>query len=147
MLINGRNYKTVWFEDNAICTIDQRLLPHVFKIQKLSTVEQVASAIKDMVIRGAPAIGAIAAYGIALSALSFKGNNIKALYKQLEEDASLLRSTRPTAYDLFYGVNAVLNQITSQTELSKAKDAAILAADDYINNSIDACKKIGLYGD
>ena len=57
MIVEGKNYQTVWMEVNIIHTIDQRLIPHKFKIEKLKTVEKVAVSIKEMMIRWAPAIG------------------------------------------------------------------------------------------
>src|SRR3989338_6068861 len=96
MIIKGKNYRTVWMENNAIFTIDQRLLPYKFKIVKLKTVEDVSAAIKNMTVRGAPAIGGMAAFGMAISALSFNGNKIEDLRKTLEQDGRKIKSTRPT---------------------------------------------------
>ncbi|MEK6949899.1 MAG: S-methyl-5-thioribose-1-phosphate isomerase [Nanoarchaeota archaeon] len=146
MIIQGKNYRTVWMEGNAIYTIDQRLLPHKFTIAKLKTVEDVSAAIKNMVVRGAPAIGGMAAFGMALSALSFKGNDIKNLHKTLEVDGGKIKSTRPTARDLFYAVDAMVSKIKSQAIVKIAKKTAIQAANDYANNSLEACRMIGEFG-
>jgi len=99
-----------------------------------------------MMIRGAPAIGAMAAYGIALSALNFRGNDINSLKNNLEKDAELIKSTRPTAYDLFHAVDSVSDKIKSQSSVETAKNAAIEVTTEYVNKSIDACKKIGEFG-
>lgn len=151
MLINGKNYVTVWMQDNAVYTIDQRLLPYKFEIARLTTVNEIAAAIKDMLIRGAPAIGAMASYGMALCAINFTGNDIDSFHMQLDKDASLLTSTRPTAYDLFHAVDAIKQKIKHATtienaSLDDARNLAIAAAKKYAEQSIQACKKIGEHG-
>lgn len=146
MIIQGKNYRTVWMEGNAIYTIEQRLLPHKFTIAKLKTVEDVSAAIKNMMVRGAPAIGGMAAFGMALSALSFKGNDVKNLHKTLEEDGRKIKSTRPTARDLFHAVETIMVKIKSQATAKDAKKIAIRAANDYANNSVEACRMIGEFG-
>ena len=85
MKIDGKQYRSIWREGNVINYIDQRRLPYSFDIFVARTVDDIAYAIKEMVVRGAPAIGAAAAYGMAL------GQN------NPEHSADLLRSTRPTA--------------------------------------------------
>ncbi len=146
MIIQGKNYRTVWMEGSAIYTIDQRLLPHKFKIVKLKTVEDVSAAIKNMAVRGAPAIGGMAAFGMAISALSFNGNNIKNLHKTLEADGKKIKSTRPTARDLFHAVDFMANKIISRATVYDAKKTAIQAANDYASDSLEACRKIGEFG-
>ena len=100
MLVNGKHTKTVWFENGVIKLVNQPLLPHSFEITHLKTYQQVADAIKTMVVRGAPAIGAAAAYGMALAHLAGE---------DLDRAAKALRQTRPTAQDLFYAVDTVLS--------------------------------------
>ena len=147
MIINNKNYQTVWMGNGAVYTIDQRLLPHEFKVSELKTTEEVAIAIKDMMIRGAPAIGAIAAYGVALSATSFKGDNLQTFHKHLENDSKLIKSTRPTAYDLFNSVDSIINKVKLLSTVDSAKKEAIETADNYVKNSLQGCKKIGEFGD
>jgi methylthioribose-1-phosphate isomerase len=130
MLVNGKHYRTVWFENNKIKMIDQRILPSQFKIVELSKVSEVADAIKNMVVRGAPAIGTTGAYGIALAFLKKEG---------IRESAETLRKTRPTAYDLFHGIEFVLKAMENNKDPLKA-------AEEYANLSIEACKKIGEFG-
>ena len=69
MKIEGKDYKTIWFENNIVKIIDQTKLPHIFLIKELKTCEDAVIAIKDMEVRGAPLIGATAAYGLVLSIL------------------------------------------------------------------------------
>ena len=146
MIIRGKNYRTVWMEGNTIYTINQRLLPHKFAIAKLKTVEDVSAAIKNMTVRGAPAIGGMAAFGMAISALSFKGDDIKDLRKTLEADGGKIKLTRPTARDLFHAVDFMTNKIISRATVYDAKKTAIQAANDYASNSLEACRKIGEFG-
>ena len=67
MKIDGKEYRTIWFENNTVKIIDQTKLPHTFVIKNLKTVNDAINAIKTMEVRGAPLIGATAAYGIVLS--------------------------------------------------------------------------------
>jgi methylthioribose-1-phosphate isomerase len=67
MKINGKEYRTIWYEKNVVKIIDQTKLPHHFNIIELKTVNDTINAIKEMKVRGAPLIGATAAYGIALA--------------------------------------------------------------------------------
>ena len=69
MKIEGKDYKTIWFDKNIVKIIDQTKLPHKFLIKELKTCEDAVIAIKDMEVRGAPLIGATAAYGLVLSIL------------------------------------------------------------------------------
>jgi S-methyl-5-thioribose-1-phosphate isomerase len=128
MKIDGRPYRSLWHEEKVVKFIDQRKLPYTFEIFTAKTINDVAFAIKEMVVRGAPAIGAAAAYGMALGE------------QESDKSAALLRSTRPTAYDLFYAVEYMTKAI-DQSE--NAFDAASI----YIESIIDRCKKIGENGE
>lgn len=130
MLVNGKHFRTVWFENDRIKMIDQRILPKKFEIVELRNVKEVADAIRSMIVRGAPAIGATGAYGIALAFIKKEG---------VRESAETLRKTRPTAYDLFYGIEHVL-------KATERGEDPLKAAEEYANLSIEACKKIGEYG-
>ena len=93
MKIKGKEYRTIWFDDkNSIVNIiDQTKLPHKFIIKKLKTINDAINAIKTMEVRGAPLIGATAAYGIVLSIIE---NNDQSFLKKSSED---LINSRPTA--------------------------------------------------
>ena len=99
MKVNGQHYRTVWLEGSTVRMINQPLLPHKFEIAELRTYQDTARAIKDMVVRGAGAIGATAGFGMAQAALS--GTDLQAA-------KSVLDSTRPTAQNLFYATSRVL---------------------------------------
>src|SRR3954449_7807283 len=99
--INGqtRHYRTVAFnaKENAVLLIEQRLLPHEFKIIPTRDFRQTALAIKDMVVRGAGAIGATAAYGLAQGARAFRGTDLKKFSTHIETVYQTLKDARPTA--------------------------------------------------
>lgn len=128
MKVEGKTYRALWLQGRTVQFIDQRKLPYRFEIFTATTVDDIAFAIKEMVVRGAPAIGAAAAYGMALGE------------KYLEKTARILRATRPTAYDLFYAVDAML-QASNQSE--NLCDAATT----YVESIIDRCRKIGENGE
>jgi len=128
MIVNGKEYRALWWEENSIKFIDQRKLPYEFEIFTARTVDEVAFAIKNMVVRGAPAIGASAAYGMVLAE------------NQIEKSAKLLRETRPTANDLFYAIDYMIDKI-------KNGEKAIHAANKYVEDIINRCKKIGENGE
>ncbi|MCJ7490539.1 MAG: S-methyl-5-thioribose-1-phosphate isomerase [Thermoplasmata archaeon] len=125
---NGaQDIRAIWMENGVVKAIDQRALPHRFEIVEIDNSEDIADAISDMTIRGAPSIGAAAAYGMALAAIRGEG---------LEEAAEKMRSTRPTAHDLFYAVNLMLSE----------RKRLPGAADDYADSIVARCKSIGEHG-
>jgi methylthioribose-1-phosphate isomerase len=130
MIIDGNHYRTVWFEDGKLNLINQPLLPHRFEIVRFGDFREVADAIETMVVRGAPAIGAAGAFAMALA---------EAEGVALDSAAELLRATRPTAQDLFYGIERVLRGVG---EGRRALDVAQGIADDYLA----ACYAIGEHG-
>jgi len=128
MKIDGTQYRALWHDGNVIKFIDQRKLPYSFEIFTARTVDDIAYAIKEMVVRGAPAIGAAAVYGMALGE------------KEAQKSAELLRSTRPTAYDLFYAIEYMVQIINH-------RENAFAAASAYVEDIITRCKKIGENGE
>jgi len=132
VIIDGRkqDMKALWFEEDRIRFIDQRKLPYSLEFFEARTVEETAFAIRDMVVRGAPAIGVAGAYGMALAAMT--GMDIDEAHKQLG-------TTRPTAYDLFHAIDRLLNDI-------RIGEDPIIASEDYARDIIQRCKKIGENG-
>ncbi|MEE9150217.1 MAG: S-methyl-5-thioribose-1-phosphate isomerase [Thermoplasmata archaeon] len=122
--------RSVWMEGKEIKFIDQRALPHKLEIFSAKDVREVAFAIKDMVVRGAPAIGVTAAFGMSQA---------KMLGMDLNEAAKMLRATRPTAQDLFTAVDYILRKIEEGGDPKKG-------AEEYVENIIDKCRKIGEHG-
>ncbi len=117
-------------EDDSVQMIDQRALPHTFEIFRAETSDEIAFAIKDMVVRGAPAIGATAAYGVAQSAM--KGGD-------LNEAVEKILATRPTANDLFFAVRNMADMIESGMDPQ-------MAADQYVDTIVEHCRAIGEVG-
>ena len=105
MKINGKEYRTIWFENNIVKIIDQTKLPHQFIIKELKTVKEAIKAIKTMEVRGAPLIGGTAAYGIVLS---IKENNDPKFIKKSAEE---LIQSRPTAINLKWAVDRMIKKL------------------------------------
>ena len=95
----ARPYRTVTFDakHNRVRLIEQRLLPHEFKIIATRTFRETAAAIRDMIVRGAGAIGATAAYGLAQGARAFHGNDRRKFSRHVETVYTTLKGARPTA--------------------------------------------------
>jgi translation initiation factor eIF-2B subunit alpha/methylthioribose-1-phosphate isomerase len=128
MKIEGEDKKALWFENNQVKFIDQRKLPYEFEIFTAKTVDDIAFAIKDMVVRGAPAIGVAAAYGMVLGK------------ENIDKTAEILRKTRPTAHDLFYAIDYML-------EKKKNGEDMFVSANNYCNDIVDKCRRIGENGE
>src|SRR3990167_5639739 len=104
-----KNYRTVWFENRSVKLIDQTKLPFKFSIYSAKTYKQTREAIRNMIVRGAPAIGATAAFATAQAALEFKGKDLKKFFAYMQSAAKFIKSARPTAIDLAHAVDRVLN--------------------------------------
>jgi methylthioribose-1-phosphate isomerase len=141
------DYRTVWLEGGTVKMIDQRMLPHFFRIAEMRDYRQTADAIKNMTVRGAPAIGATGAFGIAQAALQFRGSDIGKFREHMQAAEKLLSSTRPTAYDLFHAIGTVMASIRGAEDVALARDAALSAAKAYADESAERCRLIGLHGE
>jgi S-methyl-5-thioribose-1-phosphate isomerase len=128
MKVNGKKIKALWYEDKSLRVIDQRKLPFKIEVYKAKTVDDVAYAIKEMIVRGAPAIGVAAAYGMALGKDDLMGS-----YKKL-------KLSRPTAHDLFYAIDYMMDNM-------KNGEKPIDIANKYMNDIVNRCKKIGENGE
>ena len=139
MKIEGKLYKTIWFESNLVKIIDQTKLPHQFIIKDLKTVKDAINAIKTMEVRGAPLIGATAAYGLVLSII--ENNDLSFLKKSSEE----LISSRPTAINLKWAVDRMMKKLSGVNN----KDILKIALDEakaITGEDEKFCKNIGLNG-
>src|SRR5579864_666266 len=96
--------RTVFWEDGQVCMIDQRLLPGQFVINRYKSVSDVADAIQTMVVRGAPALGASAGFGMALAAQNSTAATIDGLLQDLAAAADIIGKARPTAVNLSWGI-------------------------------------------
>ena len=139
MRILGNKYQTIWFEKNIIKIIDQTKLPHQFIVKDLKTVKDAINAIKVMEVRGAPLIGATAAYGLVLSILE---KNDQTFLKKSREN---LISSRPTAINLKWAVDRMMNKLKGINS-NDILNTAIEEAKAIVEEDVSFCKNIGLNG-
>ena len=139
MKIEGKTYKTIWFENNLVKIIDQTKLPHQFVIKDLKKVKDAINAIKTMEVRGAPLIGATAAYGLVLSII--ENNDLSFLKKSSEE----LIASRPTAINLKWAVDRMMKKLSGINEKDILK-IALKEAKAIKDEDEGFCKNIGLNG-
>jgi methylthioribose-1-phosphate isomerase len=139
--------RTIEWKNGTVTTIDQTRLPNRAVFLKIKNCNEMASAINDMKLRGAPLIGVAAAYGLALTAYHSKALARDSLMKELEESTEILRKTRPTAVNLFWAVNRILKkaretQGDAKTIARKVVEEAQLMADE----DVEVNRRIGKYG-
>ena len=139
MRIEGKEYKTIWYEDNVVKIIDQTKLPHRFIIKDLRTVKDAVNAIKIMEVRGAPLIGGTAAYGIALA---IQENNDPEFIKKSVEH---LIKSRPTAINLKWAVDRMIKKI-SGINSDQILDIALKEAKKICDEDEKFCESIGING-
>ncbi len=147
MKINGQAFRTIWLKDgDSTCVqiIDQRFLPHRFVIEDLHNVAEAADAIREMHVRGAPLIGATAAFGMYLACLEAKDKKDKQQW--LHQAAQLLKSTRPTAVDLAWAVDRQLAILANHSDLPNKIDHSLAEAQNICTLSVEACLDIGKNG-
>jgi len=144
MRVDGRSYRTVWMQDSTVKMINQLLIPHAFEIIDLPTHHDTAHAIKTMIVRGAGAIGAAAAYGMAQVAL--EAPDSPGFMGFVECGAETLRKTRPTAQDLFYAIDKVLDAIRGADGVAKARREARETAQTMADENVAAGRAIGEHG-
>ena len=139
MKIEGKEYRTIWFENNVVKIIDQTKLPHKFIIKDLKNVKDAINAIKVMEVRGAPLIGATAAYGLVLAIIE---NNDQS---SLKKSAENLISSRPTAINLKWAVDRMMNKL-SGVNSDKILEIAKNEAKEICEQDVKFCENIGLNG-
>ena len=139
MRINGTKYRTIWFENYTVKIIDQTKLPHQFVIKDLKKVKDAINAIKTMEVRGAPLIGATAAYGLVLSII--EKNDLSFLKKSSED----LIDSRPTAINLKWAVDRMMKKLSGVNDNDILK-IALDEAKKIVEEDVNFCKNIGLNG-
>ena len=139
MKIEGKEYKTIWFENNVVKIIDQTKLPHQFIIKDLKTVKDAVNAIKIMEVRGAPLIGGTAAFGIALAVQ--ENNNLEFIKKSAEE----LIQSRPTAINLKWAVDRMMKKLLGINS-DQILDVALKEAKEICDEDEKFCENIGING-
>ena len=141
MRIEGKEYRTIWFENQSqtVKIIDQTKLPHKFVIKDLKTVKDAINAIKIMEVRGAPLIGATAAYGIVLAVM--ENNDLEFIKKSSKE----LIQARPTAINLEWAVHR-MNNALSLVNSNELLNVALKEANSICEEDIQFSENIGLNG-
>ena len=146
MKVNGKHYKTIWLKDGndkIVQIIDQRTLPFEFIIEDITTVDQMAEAIRDMHLRGAGLIGCAAGMGMYLAALEADEVNFDS---DIKRSADRLTATRPTAANLKWAVERQLKALSGVSTHSEKVATAKRTALDIIAEDEASCRKIGEYG-
>ena len=139
MRIKGQEYKTIWFENNTVKIIDQTKLPHKFQIKELKSLDDAINAIKVMEVRGAPLIGATAAYGIVLALIE---NNEQSF---LDNACKNLIKSRPTAINLKWAVDRMYKKLKGVNS-NDILNIAVNEANAICEEDVNFCKNIGING-
>jgi methylthioribose-1-phosphate isomerase len=135
MRIDGRDYRTIWLDDNGwrVVVIDQTKLPHVFEVRTLTTLDAAAQAIRDMIVRGAPLIGATGAYGMALAMRQDPSDAM------LAKAFDVLHETRPTAVNLRWALERMRRKLAAAAPAQRVAiayaEAAAIADEDVVVSS------------
>ena len=137
MRIKGQEYKTIWFDNNTVKIIDQTKLPHKFQIKELKSLDDAINAIKVMEVRGAPLIGATAAYGIVLALIE---NNEQSF---LDNACINLIKSRPTAINLKWAVDRMYKKLKGVNS-NDILNIAVNEANAICEEDVNFCKNIGL---
>ncbi len=140
--------ETLRWKNNAIEMIDQRILPMALEYVRADSASSVADAIRNMIIRGAPAIGVAAAYGVALEALRLEKMSSENFQSKLLEGFDLLAKSRPTAVNLFWALNRMRSLFDSLSHLPPTKISKKLLSEAHtiMEEDISINKKMGDYG-
>lgn len=146
LIVGTKDLLTVKWENNQVIMIDQTKLPGRLVYVKYKKYEDVARAIERLVVRGAPAIGVAAAFGMALAAISSNAKTPKALLKDLKIAYQRLRSTRPTAVNLVWALDQVMKEAASKKDVNDIKNSIILSSQNMATDDIITNKKLGKNG-
>ena len=139
--------RTIEWKDGTVITIDQTRLPHETVTLKIKTIDEMAEAIKNLRIRGAPLLGAAAAFGLALTACHSKANCTSELLAELEDSAKTLKSTRPTAVNLSWAADRILSKAQDFSgSAEELKAIVIREAQRIADEDAEANRAIGKNG-
>jgi methylthioribose-1-phosphate isomerase len=140
-----RELYTLWREGETVKMIDQRKLPHRFEIASLGGHRATAAAIKDMVCRGAGAVGCAAGYAMAQAALEAKDASLQEFLAYMEEAAETVRGTRPTAVNLFHAVERCL-EACREGSVTERVENVLREADRIVEDDLEASRLMGEIG-
>ena len=138
--------RTVEWKDNKVVMIDQTKLPNQLVFVKYNDFNQVADAIRTLIVRGAPAIGVSGAFGLALASLQSKAKTKDELISDLEKARKILFETRPTAVNLKWGLDKIMIVVNSGTTVEQIKESVINEAKKMAEDDIKINKTLGKYG-
>ncbi|WGV24328.1 S-methyl-5-thioribose-1-phosphate isomerase [Halotia branconii] len=139
-------YPVIWHND-SVSLIDQTRLPNEYAFVEIHRSEDMARAIKTMIVRGAPAIGVAAAYGMYLGAREIETSDRHDFLENLDKVAQLLRSTRPTAVNLFWAIGRMLKTAYETTgTVEQIKQILLQTAQDINTEDLQTCQAIGDHG-
>jgi len=143
-----RHYRTVTFDSarNAVRLIEQRLLPHQFKFVATRDYRVTARAIADMVVRGAPAIAATAAYGLAQGLRAFAGGSRAKFERHTRKVYATLKAARPTAVDPVNAMDWMLRELAVVEGVAEKQRVALLLAERFADEDVEHCEAIGQWG-
>jgi methylthioribose-1-phosphate isomerase len=143
-----RHYRTVTFDrdSNSVRLIEQRLLPHEFKVVATRDYRATAKASTGMVVRGAGAIGATAAYGLAQGARAFRGRDPGRFDSHVEKVFQTLKVARPTAVDPVNAMLEVRRRMKTGTSVAEQQALALAAAEEFAREDVEHCEQIGRHG-
>jgi len=143
-----RHYRTVTFDArrNRVNLIEQRLLPHEFRVVCTHNYAETARAISDMIVRGAPAIAATAAYGLAQGALAFHGDNLTRFRHHVDRVFQTLHDARPTAVDPVNAMKQIRARMESGQSVADQQALAVRAAEAFADEDVKHCQAIGRHG-
>ena len=140
------NLRTVEWKDNSVIMIDQTKLPNSLEYVTYNDYNQVADAIRTLVVRGAPAIGVSGAFGLALAALQSDAKEKNQLIQDLEKAKKILFETRPTAINLSWGLEKMMKIAEQGKTVSEIRDTVIVKAKEMAEEDININKQIGKNG-
>lgn len=140
--------KPLKYENGILKLIDQTKLPTEHILVECRTYEEVAKAIVDMIVRGAPAIGVSAAYGVAIGAIAIESESKEEFFKKLETICQVIKGTRPTAVNLFWAVDRVYEKALANKDktIKEIKDIIVEEAVTMDREDEETCKAIGKHG-
>ena len=138
--------RSIEWHGGTVRMIDQRLLPRTFEYVSCDSPEEVAEAIQDMAIRGAPAIGAAAAFGLALAAHKSEAKTRGDLLADLHEAANTLSAARPTAVNLSWAVSRMLKLAESEVDPAAVRAAVLNGAQQLADEDVEINRRLGEHG-
>ena len=146
MIVDGKHIRPIWLDadQNSVKVIDQRQLPHQLIVADLTTLDQVIHAIKEMLVRGAPLIGVTGAYGVMIAAINGKAEPDHAQF--IKMGCGRLKAARPTAVNLAWGVDRVLEKALFADTPDQRIEAARTEAATIAEEEAENCRQIGVHG-